>query len=613
MPKTPIWISLAVILLLEFAATMSVAFEPPPERDIFTVGILGDRTGRKPWEPEFLGRAVYEINQLNPDFVIHIGDMVQGYTRDQSQWMREYEEFMSYMGKLNVPWYPVPGNHDVFTPIWDPDDRTYEDLYKEHFGPLRYSFDYKNTHFVIMYTDEAMASVPVISAEQTQWLKSDLQGTSKTNIFIFMHKPVWHYEVNNWDEVHQIIKEFPVRAVIAGHFHTYQKDMNKDGIQYYVMGPTGAEFHSSDHEFYGYFHHFNILRVEVDKFTMAVVKLGNVESDDYVLADDRIRMWNTIEVSPDKTGVHGWLWQPLKGPVQGEIELYVYNPLDVSIPVQVRLNAHRGPWSIEPPVLGFTLSPDSDVTAKVTLSSPRMDPGDVLPPELEFEYRYTDSHGRKVPLFVRRRVFLRDTHEVYRCEDPVHLDGLRAEPFWQQVTSLYNHTWIYSVYERPDAPPEVSLAADDAYLYFFAEVMDDKYSYLKENRSRGILSDCIIFSTQPSSGRRETVIFPFNEDGGAFVGKVDEKGWLRPSNLSMISGAEYESGTDQQAGYYYCEGKVPLSVLFDGEPVAGKEVPFNMGVIDNDREAFIYVSSWAFDRDPQYWGVLKFAGKPVED
>ncbi len=608
MSKKLIWMLLPVMLLSTFVASRTAAFDPPPERDSFTVAIIGDRTGGEPKGLEYLERAIYEINQLNPDFVIHIGDMVQGYTRDQDEWLREYEEFMSYIDKLNVPWYPVAGNHDVFSPIWDTNDRTYENLYKEKFGQIRYSFDYKNSHFVIMYTDDAMTSVPEMSTEQIEWLKSDLENTSKDNIFIFLHKPVWRYSNNKWSDVHRVIKEFPVKAVIAGHFHTYQKDMNKDGIQYYVMGPTGGEFHDSDHELYGYFHHYNLLRVENDKFSMAVVKLGNVESDDYILADDCIKMRNMTTVSATKTGIRGWLWQPRNGTVEGEIEVSAYNPLDVNIPVQIRLSSHRGPWSMEPPILGFTLPPDSDVTAKVILSSPKLDSKDIIPPQLEFEYRYTDTHGRTVPMFIRRRVFLRDTHEIRKCGDPVSVDGLKTEPLWQQVSPLYNHTWIYSVYERPDAPPKIYLTADDENLYFFAEVMDDEYSYLKENRSRGLLSDCIVFSTQPGGERNDIVIFPFNKDGSAFLGNADARGVIRPTNISAISGVEYSSKTDQQAGYYYCEGKVPLSLLFGDEPVAGKKMLFNVGVIDNDLEAFVYVRSWAYDRDTQYWGTLKFAG-----
>ena len=606
MSKKLIWMFFPAMLLSVLVVSQSTAFDPPPERDSFTVAIIGDRTGGDPEGLEYLRRAVYEINQLNPDFVIHMGDMVQGYTRDQDLWLREYEEFMSYMNELKVPWYPVAGNHDVFTPIWDTNDRTYEDLYKEHFGPIRYSFDYKNSHFVIIYTDDSMTSVPELSAEQMEWVRNDLENTSKSNIFIFLHKPVWRYGGDKWDEMHQIIKEFPVKAVIAGHFHTYQKDINKDGIQYYVMGPTGGEFHESNHELYGYFHHYNLMRVEDDKFSMAVMILGNVESDDYVLADDCIKMRNMVIVPPDKTGINGWLWQPSSSPAEREIEVFAYNALDVSIPVQVSLNPDRGPWSMEPPVLGFTLSPDSDITAKVVLSSPRLAPEDFIPPELEFEYRYKDAHGRVVPMYIRRRVFLRDTYEMHKSVEPVKVDGLKTEPIWQQASPLYNHTWTYSVYERPDEPPKTYLTSDDTNLYFFAEVMDDKYSYLKGNQSKGLLSDCIIFSTQPGGERKDIVIFPFNEGGSAFLGNADARGIIRPANITMISGVGYSTITDQQSGYYYCEGKVPLSLLFGDEPIAGKEMLFNTGVIDNDQEAFIYVRSWAYDRDPKLWGVLKF-------
>ena len=605
MHKTLIQTLLPIILLSVFVIPESLAVEPPPERDIFTVAILGDRTSGVPEGLKYLERAVYEINQLNPDFVMHIGDMVLGYTRDQSEWLREYEEFMTYMDKLDVPWYSAAGNHDVFSPTRDPEDRTYEELYKKHFGQLRYSFDYKNSHFVVMYTDEAMASTPVISSDQIAWLKEDVENTGKTNIFIFMHKPVWRYD-SNWNEVHQILKDFPVKAVIAGHFHTYQKDMNRDGIQYYIMAATGGQLYDGE-ELKGHFHHYNILRVEDDRFKMAVVKVGSVESDDYILADDEIRMYSVGGLSEEKTGVRGWLWQPVAAPAEGEVEVYAHNPLDVSIPVTVRLNPHKALWSMEPPMLGFILSPNSDVTAKVTLSSPKTESKHVVPPEFEFEYRYTDARGRKVPLIIRRRVFLRDVREVRKYKESARLDGSRTESFWQQASPLYNHTWKHSYYERPDAPPKIYLAADDTNLYFFAEVMDDKYSYLKENRSEGILSDAIIFSTQPTGERRETVIFPFNEEGNAFVGKVNERGILGPSDISVISGVEYYSRTDQQEGYYYCEGKVPLSLLFGDEPVIGKEVPFNVIVIDNDLEAFIYVRSWTFDQDPQYWGILRFA------
>ena len=578
---------------------------PPPERDAFTIAILGDRTGGEPEGLKFLEQAIHELNQLNPDFVIHIGDKVQGYTREQDEWLRECEEFKSCMSKLTAPWYPVAGNHDVFTPIRDPGDRTYEELYKKHFGPLYYSFDYKNSHFVIMYTDEAMTSKPTISSKQIEWLRSDLEGANKTNVFIFLHKPVWRLNEDNWDQVHQTIRNFPVRAVIAGHFHAYQKDMNRDGIQYYLMGVTGAEVLSSAHELTGYFHHYNILRVDGDRFKMAVVKLGNVESDDYVLAEDYKKIWNISDLPDKKTGVRGWLWQPVAAPVKGRIEIYVYNPLGVKIPVEARLKHQNGKWSMAPHVLKFDVLPDSSATATATLSSPRAKSAEIVPPELEFEYNYTNARGKSVPVIIRRRVPLRETYTVHKASQPINIDGLRSETLWRQVSPLYNYSWIPSVYERHDAPPKIYLASDGKNLYFFAEVMDKKYSYLK-SQSRSILSDTIFFSAQSAGERKDIVIFPFNEDGKAFLSK---DGKFVPSEMSVVPEVEYASKPDQTAGYYYCEGKIPLPVLFGNEPTTGKEMLFNAGVVDNDLEAFTYLYTWAFDTDPQYWGILKLAGK----
>jgi hypothetical protein len=600
--KKIFFILISLILLAFTLSAVSEIITPPPEKNVFKVAILGDRTGGNAEGLKILERAIYEINQLDPDFVMHVGDMVQGYTWDQDEWLREKDEFKSYMNKLTVPWYSAAGNHDVFNPFRDPNDRTYEELYKEYFGPLYYSFDYKNSHFIVMYTDEAMKSAPVISDNQLQWLKSDLEGANKTNVFIFMHKPIWDYENSNWDKFHELIKGFPVRAVVAGHYHAYSKNINKDGIQYYIMGPAGAEAYMSGDQLTGYFHHYNVLSVEGEKFKMAVVKIGNVESDDYVLGEDYDNMYKIMQLPPEKTGTSGWLWQPDFGPVKGEIEVYAYNPFDNDIQVEVKPDPKRPLWSMLPSVLKLNIPAKSEVRKKVILSSAKTNLVDIVPPELEFEYDYVNSRGQHVFVLIRSRVLLRDIRSVYTTNQTVNIDGFKNEPLWQKSSPLYNYTWVYSVYERPDKPPKVYLTTDNKYLYFFAEIMDDKYAYLKpEKYNKGILSDAIVFSTMPKDKRQDIVIFPFNDEKTAFIAK-DTK--FIPSEMTVVQGVDYTSRTDPKDGYYYCEGKISLSLLFGDESVMGKKSPFNVGIIDNDQEAFIYLRSWAYDRDPKYWGVL---------
>ncbi len=47
-------------------------------------------------------------------------------------------------------------------------------------------------------------------------------------------------------EVHQLLREYPVIAVIAGHFHYDQDDGTIDGIRYIVMGSSGGVVKDSD-------------------------------------------------------------------------------------------------------------------------------------------------------------------------------------------------------------------------------------------------------------------------------------------------------------------------------------------------------------------------------
>ena len=68
-----------------------------------TFAVFGDSQGRSHvWQ-----NIVDALNKGGPKFVLHCGDMVASGTREQ------YEDFISQAEKLEMPWYPVLGNHDV--------------------------------------------------------------------------------------------------------------------------------------------------------------------------------------------------------------------------------------------------------------------------------------------------------------------------------------------------------------------------------------------------------------------------------------------------------------------------------------------------------------------
>jgi hypothetical protein len=70
----------------------------------FQFAVLGDRGGGA--SP--LGtyeRAVEQLNWLQPEFVMSVGDYVEGYTTDQAEMDEQWEEFEAIVANLEMPFF----------------------------------------------------------------------------------------------------------------------------------------------------------------------------------------------------------------------------------------------------------------------------------------------------------------------------------------------------------------------------------------------------------------------------------------------------------------------------------------------------------------------------
>jgi hypothetical protein len=261
--------------LLNAKPWTSKDFQNKPEN--FQFAIIGDRTGGANALATF-DLAMDQINLLQPEFVINVGDLIEGYPESKGELDVMWDEADSMISKLQMPFFYTIGNHDVSTPET-------KEAWLERRGVDYYYFLYNDVLFIVLNSEddsrpapppeimegikiynklqledpeaakemlkEFMSDEAVIAAlaqpvefpeKQMNWIKKTLAENADVRwTFLFLHEPCWENPSESFKVIQSELKSRN-HTFFAGHLHYYDYD-NIDGYEHITMGPAGSSFH----------------------------------------------------------------------------------------------------------------------------------------------------------------------------------------------------------------------------------------------------------------------------------------------------------------------------------------------------------------------------------
>lgn len=243
----------------------------------FQFAVVSDRTGGA--YPGVFEAAMQKLNLLQPEFVVSVGDLIEGYTNDNREpLIEEWNEFDAMVAELDMPFFYVVGNHDI-------GDETSRDVWHERLGRTYYHFVYKDVLFLSLDTEDPPQEVPewltrmiseieelaesdpqesakvqaellamireafvtgeeysaAISEEQVSYFKDVLEKYPDVKwTFLLAHRPVWQAARIDprFLEIEAALQGRPY-TVITGHAHNYDYNQRK-GMDYIRLSTTGG-------------------------------------------------------------------------------------------------------------------------------------------------------------------------------------------------------------------------------------------------------------------------------------------------------------------------------------------------------------------------------------
>ncbi|GIQ70809.1 metallophosphoesterase family protein [Xylanibacillus composti] len=260
---------------------------PELAKDDFSFVVLGDRCGMA--TAGVFERALDIVRDLKPDFVMSVGDLIEGYWKHAADARAEWEELDAKIAASGIPFFQVVGNHDYGSMMM-------RDVWRERKGLEYYAFRAGDALFLVLNTEDPPSEFPdefidiikkatakvqqdpdnmaahmqqffndimsmlppdqlrnlsridlAISDEQLAFAERVLSDNRDAKwTFVSMHKPGWKSDSEQYRKLETLL-EGRNHTIFAGHLHAmeYSLQGSQERIQ---MGRTGGHAHGTGPE-----------------------------------------------------------------------------------------------------------------------------------------------------------------------------------------------------------------------------------------------------------------------------------------------------------------------------------------------------------------------------
>jgi len=234
--KKIVFLSLTVLIATAccstaLASTTQFSFAVIGDSQNYTKKQTKKEKKKKKKRKHFRG-AVKNIKRANVALVLTTGDMISS-CRGSRKCRKKLNKWKRGLSSLFPITYPAMGNHDRSNR--ESSDTIWQDFFTlptngpTGYEELVYSFDYGNSHFVVLNSEKPIEHV--INSIQRTWLENDLTNNTKENTFIFFHEPAFptNSKIGSSLDVYpqerdtfwEILDRHNVTAVFNGHEHIY--------------------------------------------------------------------------------------------------------------------------------------------------------------------------------------------------------------------------------------------------------------------------------------------------------------------------------------------------------------------------------------------------------